>query len=109
MFWEAECPPLRNSLDDVREQGRRRGSLNFHFGSCPQALLVFVDFDESPQAAIVGPFHIIRKETGRKLFHAPVILQAFTADSLSTARVVTAVAVGHVFIRLTVFHAILRL
>jgi hypothetical protein len=61
-------------------------------------ILVFVDFDESLQAAVVGSFDIIRKETGRELFHAPVIPQAFTADPFSTARVVTAVAMGHVFI-----------
>ena len=36
--------------------------------------LVFIDRNEMPQGAVVGPFGIIREQTCRELFHAPVIL-----------------------------------
>jgi hypothetical protein len=44
------------------------------------------------KAAVIGPFHSIRKTTGRKLAHAKMVLQALAANSLSRTPAVAAVA-----------------
>jgi uncharacterized protein involved in response to NO len=61
--------------------------------------------DKSPNGSIVTSFYIIRKKTGRELFHSPVVLQAFAADALSAAGLIRAVAEGQVFFLVAFFHA----
>jgi hypothetical protein len=65
-----------------------------------------VALDEPLYRSIVGPFHIIWKKTGGKLFHPPVIFDTFTANTFSTARFISAVAFGEIFIDVTIpfFH-----
>jgi hypothetical protein len=108
MFLEAGCPHLKNNPDGERAQGRRHEFLNTCFLACPRVCSVFIDFDESPQAPVIGPFHIIREKAGWKLFHAPVVLKTLAADSLAAAGFITAVAVGHVLVCLTFFHLFLH-
>jgi hypothetical protein len=67
-----------------------------------------MDFNESSQGPVISPFHVIGKEAGGELFHAPVILDAFAADAFTTARVIGAVAILEIFIFLTFFHDFLR-
>jgi hypothetical protein len=63
-----------------------------------------VNLDESSERAVISPFYIIREKTGREFFHAPVILNAFAADSLAAARLIGAVAFFHIFFNITFFH-----
>jgi hypothetical protein len=65
---------------------------------------IFVNLDEPSERAIISPFYIIREKTGREFFHAPVILDAFAADSLSAARLIGAVAFFHIFFNIAFFH-----
>jgi len=66
---------------------------------------IFVNFDKFSYRSVISPFHIIRKETGRKLFHVPVILEAFAADAFAAARLPGAVAFLNVFFAVAFFHA----
>ena len=66
---------------------------------------VFVDRDEMPQGAVVGPFRIIRKQTCRELFHAPVILETFAAHAFPAAGIIGTVAVRQVLLFLTFVHS----
>jgi hypothetical protein len=69
---------------------------------------VFVNFDKFSYGSVISPFHIVGKETGRKLFHIPVVLDAFAADAFAAARLPGAVALLHVFFAVAFFHSKLR-
>jgi hypothetical protein len=60
--------------------------------------------NKSPKGSVISSFNIIRKKTGRELFHSPMILQAFAADALSAAGLIRAVAEGQVFFLVAFFH-----
>jgi hypothetical protein len=55
--------------------------------------LLSVTLNESSQRPVIGSLHIPREKAGGKLFHPPVILYTLAADSLTTARLITAGAV----------------
>jgi hypothetical protein len=63
-----------------------------------------VNLNECPNRAVISPFYIIREKTGREFFHAPMILNAFAADSLAAAWLIGAVAFFHSFFNITFFH-----
>jgi hypothetical protein len=44
------------------------------------------------KAAVVGPFHIVGKTTGRELAHAEVVRQALATDALARTPAVAAIA-----------------
>ena len=50
------------------------------------------------EGAVVGAFGIVREDTGRKLAHAGMIPQAFTAIAFAWTGFVTAVAAGQVLL-----------
>jgi len=66
--------------------------------------LASVNLDESIQRTVVCSFNIIREKAGRKLFHAPVVPDAFAAGSLPAARLPAAVAVLEILFALAFFH-----
>jgi len=49
-------------------------------------------FDESFNGAVISSFYIIREKTGWKLSHPPMIANTLTANSLSTAGLISAIA-----------------
>ena len=56
----------------------------------PSSLLVRVD--KSLDRAVIGSLYIVREKTGGQLSRPPMIGNTFTADSLPTAGLITAVA-----------------
>ena len=60
---------------------------------CP----VLVNLDEPSQGSIVGPFHIVWEQACGELFHAPMVLDAFAADTLAAAGFIRAVANLEIF------------
>jgi hypothetical protein len=69
---------------------------------------IFVNFDEFFYGTVIRSFNIIREKAGRKFFHAPVIRNAFTADTFTAARLPGAVAVFTIFFTLAFSHDNLR-
>jgi len=65
---------------------------------------IFVNFNEFFYGTVIRSFNIIRKEAGRKFFHTPVILNAFTADTFTAARFPGAVTVLKIFSTLAFSH-----
>jgi len=69
---------------------------------------IFVNLDESSYGTVKSSFDIIREKTGRKFFHAPVILNAFAADSFVAAWLPGAIAFFDIFFTFAFFHGRLR-
>jgi len=65
---------------------------------------IFIGLDESSNGTVEGSFDIIWEKTGRKLFHAPVILNAFATDPFAAAGFPCAVALLHIFFAIAFFH-----
>jgi hypothetical protein len=62
---------------------------------------------ESPEAAIVSLFHLIREATAGQLLAFQVVLQAFTTNPFAAAAGITAIAKIHIFFFFTFHHNVL--
>jgi hypothetical protein len=66
--------------------------------------LIFICLDKSSDGTVEGSFDIIWEKAGRKLFHAPVILNAFATDPLAAAWFPGTVALLLIFFDIAFFH-----
>ena len=65
---------------------------------------VLIDLDEAPQGPVECLLYIVRKQTGWKLFHLPMIVQALTAYAFARTGIIGAVAFLQVFFFLACVH-----
>ena len=65
---------------------------------------LFVDADETGDAAVVGSLHLGREQAAGQLAKSFVVHDALAAQPLAAARLVGASAFGQVFLLVTFFH-----
>lgn len=65
-----------------------------------------IDFEKPGQGTIVCPFHGIREQAGWQLPVAPMVLEAFAAEALAAAGLVTAIAPAQILVLIAFSHEI---
>jgi hypothetical protein len=67
---------------------------------------VLVDLNEPAQRPVPGLFDIVGEEAGGQLPVPPMIGEAVAADALAAARIIAAVASGHVLLDVAFLHRV---
>jgi hypothetical protein len=72
----------------------------------PRLSFLLKGFDKSLNGAVIGSLHIVREKTGGQFSRPPMIGNAFTADSLPAAGLITAVTSFLIFLYIAFPHSL---